>query len=252
MKKFLLFITVLISLLTLSACSETNEKIPTSLPDKTYVYDPHKHLSEDTINEITKLNEEWKKTDQQFTVAVLMIDNLNGQSIEEISNKTARNWKIGYSGTNNGVLITIATSDRKYRIETSDNVATKITDNQTRIIRERAKDALSDEEWDKGTLSMVKDLGDTFYGKTLKTDYGWNTMLLVGGIIILIGIAFVLVVVFDGGSSGGDFSGGFFSSDSSGGGFSGGDFSGGFFSSDSSGGGFSGGGFSGGGSSGGF
>ena len=82
-----------------------------------------------------------EKTDQQFTVAVLMIDNLNGQSIEEISNKTARNWKIGYSGTNNGVLVTIATNDRKYRIETSDNVATKITDNQTKIIRERAKDA---------------------------------------------------------------------------------------------------------------
>lgn len=227
MKKILLFITVLISVLTLAACSETDEKIPTSLPDKTYVYDPHKHLSEDTINEITKLNEEWKKTDQQFTVAVLMIENLNGQTIEEVSNKTARNWKIGYSGTNNGVLITIATSDRKYRIETSDNVATKITDNQTRIIRERAKDALSDEEWDKGTLSMVKDLGDTFYGKKLETNDDWNTMLLVGGIIILIGIAFVLVVVFDGGSSGGDFSGGFFSSDSSGGGFSGGGFSGG-------------------------
>lgn len=227
MKKILLFITVLVSLLTLSACSETNEKIPTSLPDKTYVYDPHKHLSRDTIDEITKLNEEWKKTDQQFTVAVLMIDHLNGQTIEEVSNKTARNWKIGYSGTNNGVLVTIATNDRKYRIETSDNVATKITDNQTRIIRERAKDALSDEEWDKGTLSMVKDLGDTFYGKTLKTDDGWNTMLLVGGIIILIGIAFVLVVVFDGGSSGSSSSGGFFSSDSSGGGFSGGGFSGG-------------------------
>ena len=219
MKKILLFITVLVSVLTLSACSETNEKIPTSLPDKTYVYDPHKHLSEDTINEITKLNEEWKKTDQQFMVAVLMIDNLNGQTIEEVSNKTARNWKIGYSGTNNGVLVTIATSDRKYRIETSDNVATKITDNQTRIIRERAKDALSDEEWDKGTLSMVKDLGDTFYGKKLETNDDWNTMLLVGGIIILIGIAFVLVVVFDGGSSGGDFSGGGFSGGGSSGGF---------------------------------
>lgn len=240
MKKFLLFITILISLLTLSACSETNEKIPTSLPDKTYVYDPHKHLSEDTINEITKLNEEWKKTDQQFTVAVLMIDNLNGQSIEEISNKTARNWKIGYSGTNNGVLVTIATNDRKYRIETSDNVATKITDNQTKIIRERAKDALSDEEWDKGTLSMVKDLGDTFYGEKLKSNDAdnWNAMIIVVGLVIIVGIVFVIIISFDGGSSGGDFSGGFFSSDSSGGDFSGG--------------GFSGGGFSGGGSSGGF
>ena len=248
MKKILLFITVLVSLLTLSACSKTDEKIPTSLPDKTYVYDPHKHLSEDTIKEITKLNEEWKKTDQQFTVAVLMIDNLNGQTIEEVSNKTARNWKIGYSGTNNGVLITIATSDRKYRIETSDNVATKITDNQTRIIRERAKDALSDEEWDKGTLSMVKDLGDTFYGEKLKSNDAdnWNAMILVVGLVIIVGIAFVIIISFDGGSSGSSSSGGFFSSDSSdssGGGFSGGGFSGG---------GFSGGGFSGGGSSGGF
>lgn len=221
MKKFLLFITVLISLLTLSACSETNEKILTSLPDKTYVYDPHKHLSEDTINEITKLNEEWKKTDQQFTVAVLMIDNLNGQSIEEISNKTARNWKIGYSGTNNGVLVTIATNDRKYRIETSDNVATKITDNQTKIIRERAKDALSDEEWDKGTLSMVKDLGDTFYGEKLKSNDAdnWNAMIIVVGLVIIVGIVFVIIISFDGGSSGGGFSGGGFSGGGSSGGF---------------------------------
>lgn len=229
MKKFLLFITVLVSVLTLSACSETNEKIPTSLPEKTYVYDPHKHLSEDTINEITKLNEEWKKTDQQFTVTVLMIDNLNGQSIEEVSNKTARNWKIGYSGTNNGVLVTIATNDRKYRIETSDNVATKITDNQTRLIRERAKDALSDEEWDKGTLSMVEDLGDTFYGEKLKSNDtdNWNAMILIIGLVIILGIAFVIIISFDNDGSGSGSSGGFFSSGGYDGGFSGGGFSGG-------------------------
>ena len=226
LKKFLLAFTLVFSLFTLAACSETDETIPYSLPNNTYVYDPHNHLSKDTVDEITKLNEKWKKTDQQFTVAVLMIDHLNGKSIEEISNKTARNWKIGYSGTNNGVLVTVATKDRKYRIETSDNVATKITDNQTRIIRERAKDALSDEDWDKGTLSMVKDLGDTFYGKKLeesKEDYSY--LVLLGFLVIILIFVSIISHLDDGyGSS----SGGFFSSGgSSGGGFSGGGFSGG-------------------------
>lgn len=224
LKKFLLAFTLIFSLFTLAACSETDETIPYSLPDNTYVYDPHNHLSKDTVDEITKLNEKWKKTDQQFTVAVLMIDHLNGKSIEEISNKTARNWKIGYSGTNNGVLVTVATKDRKYRIETSDNVATKITDNQTRIIRERAKDALSDEDWDKGTLSMVKDLGDTFYGKKLEDNKDYFILIVVLIVIICIGIPCMLFFDLDDGYS----SGGFFSSGgSSGGGFSGGGFSGG-------------------------
>lgn len=235
LKKFLLAFTLVFSLFTLAACSETDETIPYSLPEKTYVYDPHNHLSKDTVDEITKLNEKWKKTDQQFTVAVLMIDHLNGKSIEEISNKTARDWKIGYSGTNNGVLVTVATKDRKYRIETSDNVATKITDNQTRIIRERAKDALSDEDWDKGTLSMVKDLGDTFYGKKLeesKKDYSY-----LGWFVVLFIIIMYMLIVSRLKENAGSYSSS----------------SRGFFSSGgSSGGGFSGGGFSGGGSSGGF
>ena len=235
LKKFLLAFTLVFSLFTLAACSETDETIPYSLPENTYVYDPHNHLSKDTVDEITKLNEKWKKTDQQFTVAVLMIDHLNGKSIEEISNKTARDWKIGYSGTNNGVLVTVATKDRKYRIETSDNVATKITDNQTRIIRERAKDVLSDEDWDKGTLSMVKDLGDTFYGKKLEESKKDYTFIFLLGLLVFI-IIFVSIIshLDDGYGSSSGSSGGFFSSGSS------------------SGGGFSGGGFSGGGSSGGF
>ena len=232
LKKFLLAFTLVFSLFTLAACSETDETIPYSLPENTYVYDPHNHLSKDTVDEITKLNEKWKKTDQQFTVAVLMIDHLNGKSIEEISNKTARDWKIGYSGTNNGVLVTVATKDRKYRIETSDNVATKITDNQTRIIRERAKDALSDEDWDKGTLSMVKDLGDTFYGKKLEESKKDYTFIFLLGLLVFIIIFVSIISHLDDGY--GSSSGGFFSSGSS------------------SGGGFSGGGFSGGGSSGGF
>ena len=232
LKKFLLAFTLVFSLFTLAACSETDETIPYSLPENTYVYDHHNHLSKDTVDEITKLNEKWKKTDQQFTVAVLMIDHLNGKSIEEISNKTARDWKIGYSGTNNGVLVTVATKDRKYRIETSDNVATKITDNQTRIIRERAKDALSDEDWDKGTLSMVKDLGDTFYGKKLEESKKDYTFIFLLGLLVFIIIFVSIISHLDDGY--GSSSGGFFSSGSS------------------SGGGFSGGGFSGGGSSGGF
>ena len=50
-------------------------------------------------------------------VVVLTINSLEGEPIERFSLRTAEKWALGQKGKDNGVLITVAVHDRKYRIE---------------------------------------------------------------------------------------------------------------------------------------
>ena len=50
-------------------------------------------------------------------VVVLTIQSLEGEPIEEFSIRLVEKWKLGQKDRDNGVLITIAIKDRKYRFE---------------------------------------------------------------------------------------------------------------------------------------
>lgn len=66
-----------------------------------------------------KLNAMLKDLEAQTTaqVVVLTLNSLEGEPIEAFSHQTAVKWGIGQKGKDNGVLITVAVKDRKYRIE---------------------------------------------------------------------------------------------------------------------------------------
>jgi uncharacterized protein len=48
---------------------------------------------------------------------VLTVESLDGEPVEQFSLRIAERWKIGQKGKDNGVLITTAVRDRKYRFE---------------------------------------------------------------------------------------------------------------------------------------
>ena len=50
-------------------------------------------------------------------VVVLTINSLEGEAIESFSHETAVKWGIGQKGKDNGVLLTVAVKDHKYRFE---------------------------------------------------------------------------------------------------------------------------------------
>lgn len=50
-------------------------------------------------------------------IVVLTLNSLDGEDIEGFSIRTAERWKLGVKGKDNGILITVAVKDRKYRIE---------------------------------------------------------------------------------------------------------------------------------------
>ncbi len=68
-------------------------------------------------------------------VAVLTVDSLDGEVIEDYANKVARAWALGQKGKNNGVLLLVSKTDRKMRIEVGYGLEPELTDLQTNIIQ---------------------------------------------------------------------------------------------------------------------
>ena len=241
------------------------------------IYDPDHYLTDETISQIRELNNVNSKKSEKFQMGVYVVKSLNGETIETVANETARAWKIGYSGDNHGVLIVVAVEDRKSRIETSNNVASKITDYQTNRFLKTARPYFQNGDYNKGVLSIVNNLNYMFYSGSSTTssssrssyDYATNSSRLReiekytagsqsskrhrkssssdGVIVFGVLIYFIVMIIgflFGGrGSRGDDSSGGWWGGDSSDSGSSWSD-----SGSDSSGG-WDGGGFDGGGSS---
>lgn len=104
-----------------------------SIPDKapaSGVYDPYGYLSQDVVKKVEELNGKYRKMKEKPQIAVAIIDSLDG-NLEEVANKTIRNWKVGYKETNMGLLVLVAVKDKKIRTETSNELATVLTDSDT-------------------------------------------------------------------------------------------------------------------------
>ena len=243
------------------------------------IYDPNHYLTDDTIRLIQGLNKVNSQKAEKFQMGVYVVKSLDGETIETVANETARAWKIGYSGDNNGALIVVAIEDRKSRIETSNNVASKITDYQTNRFLKTARPYFQKGDYSNGVLSIANNLNYMFYSGSSTTssssrssyDYTTNSSRLreleryagessssrrhrkssssdgvIGFGVLIYFIVMIIGFLFGGrggGSRGDDSGGGWWSSDSSDSGSSWSD-----SGSDSSGG-WDGGGFDGGGSS---
>lgn len=232
-KRLLIAVTLFCSFFALVACSEN--KIADK-PANSAVYDQAKVLSKETIQKIDKMNEESDNTDTKLKIGVYIMDDLNGKDVEDTSLEIARKWKIGDKDTNNGVLLFLAINDKKSRLEVSDNLATQLTDVQSKTILDNMKPKLRSKDYDGAVLDAVKNITDANNGKKIKSDTSSSDTLQL--VIIIVFILFVIVVIVVIIGIGGDSSGGSFigflggSSDSSGSsGFSGGGFSGGGASS---------------------
>ena len=150
------------------------------------IYDPDHYLTDETISQIRELNNANSKKSEKFQMGVYVVKSLDGETIETVANETARAWKIGYSGDNHGVLIVVAVQDRKSRIETSNNVASKITDYQTHRFLTTARHYFQKGDYSNGVLSIANNLNYMFYSGSSTTssssrssyDYATNSSRL--------------------------------------------------------------------------
>jgi len=185
-------------------------------------------------------------TGQQF--ALLIIPTLNGDPLEDFSMRVVEKWQLGQKDTDKGLLLLIATQDRKMRFEVGYGLEGDIPDALAgRVIRNVLVPAFRADNFGPGIIEAFEIMIQAGGGKTVAVEpppsYEYSNEssspedLELSDILIFLLIIFVLIV-----SKMMGWSSGYSSGYSSGGGFSGG------------GGGFSGGGgsFGGGGASGGW
>lgn len=133
------------------------------VPDKPIsgIYDPNNYLSDSITTKLADIN---SKSDVQ--VGIYIIDTLDGDSIETRANDVARAWKIGYADSNKGALVAIAIKDRKFRIETSNELATILTDSKARHILDGSKSYMRNGDYDGAITHILDEIYDTTRPKT--------------------------------------------------------------------------------------
>lgn len=89
-------------------------------------------------------------------LAVVTIPSLDNMSVEEYANKLFREWGIGEKGKDNGVLVLLAPTEHKVRIEVGYGIEPDLTDiSASQIIREFSIPNFKENKWLKGISATV-------------------------------------------------------------------------------------------------
>jgi uncharacterized protein len=181
-------------------------------------------------------------------IAILIVNSLEGGSLEEYSLRVVEKWRLGKSDKDNGVLLFISKDDRKIRIEVGYGLEGALTDAMSsRIIRNEIAPHFRQGDYEGGVEAGIIAIIQTIKGEYVNDDpppkkrhskrSPLATILIVILIIILVsrgrrgggggtwsaGRGWMGPIGGFGGGSGGGFSGGSFGG---GGGFGGGGSSG--------------------------
>jgi len=139
-------------------------------------------------------------------LALLTVPSLGGQPIERFALETARDWKIGRKGENDGALLVLSTGDREMRIEVGRGLEGGLTDSIAgRIIRDviapEFKRGRYYEGLDAGIRAMHAAIGGD-YGALQRTNRGRRSMRAVE-LLTLIPILFLFLILGNRGRRGG-------------------------------------------------
>lgn len=109
-------------------------------------YDETDSLSEETKNVILNINKNAEDTGAQ--VGVILLNSLDGSTIEEKATKLFNTWGLGDKDKNNGVLILISKGDRQFRVEVGEGLRnTVLSDSEAADILEIMKPYCKDEAY---------------------------------------------------------------------------------------------------------
>lgn len=99
-------------------------------------------------------------------IAVVTIQSLDGDTIEHYAVEIFNEWGIGKEDADNGVLLLIAMSDRKIRIEVGYGLEPYLTDAESyHIIETILKPAFQNDEYARGVTEAVERIEEVISGK---------------------------------------------------------------------------------------
>jgi uncharacterized protein len=173
------------------------------------VHDDAHALKQETVDQL----ERELKTYEDSTsnqIAILIVQSLDGDVLEEYSLRVAEKWKLGTKNKDNGVLLLIAVDDHKMRIEVGQGLEGVLTDAQSnRIIRNEMAPEFRRGDYDAGVKAGINGIVKAIAGeyKAEETDASSSDLsigerILFGGFILLILGLFTSAAIFSQGCAG--------------------------------------------------
>ncbi|MDD4352203.1 MAG: TPM domain-containing protein [Candidatus Gracilibacteria bacterium] len=132
----------------------------------------------------------------QHEVAVVLIDSLQGDYIENFANELFRDWGIGQKDVNNGVLFLAAISDREMRIEVGYGLEGALTDLESSWIIDGIKPFFRDEDYAGGVKYAADEIMAAIQGEVVPEGYGESDPIAVATPIVF--FLFYIFMFFSG------------------------------------------------------
>jgi uncharacterized protein len=136
-----------------------------NVPKQTdYITDTAGVLSPDELTDLNnRLGDYERKTTNQ--IFVLVTPSLEGEPIEDVGYQLIQTWRPGQKGKDNGVVLVIATGERRIRIETGKGVGGDLTDLQSNdIIRRRIAPLMRDNRVHDAILAGIDGIAEALSG----------------------------------------------------------------------------------------
>ncbi len=112
------FTPLLLSLLFLFSALATFAERVEDLPKPTdYVSDFAHALSPQTVARLDRLCDQLDHSKTNAQVAIVVLNNLNGDDKSDFANRLEEKWKVGKKGSDRGILMLVSVEDRHYWIE---------------------------------------------------------------------------------------------------------------------------------------
>lgn len=172
------------------------------------VHDDAHVLKQETVDQLEKKLKAYEDSTSN-QVAVLIIQSLDGEVLEEYSIHVVEKWKLGQKGKDNGVLLLIAVDDHKMRIEVGQGLEGVLTDAlSSRIIRNEIAPEFRRGNYDDGITAgiagIIKAIGGEYKADDIDASDTMSVTdrVIFGLFIYLILGTFTLVSVFVRGAAG--------------------------------------------------
>jgi uncharacterized protein len=136
------------------------------------VHDETKSLSSGTTDRLEKQLQAYEDSTTN-QIAILIINSLDGQPIEDYSIKVAEQWKLGTKKNDNGVILIIAIDDHAMRIEVGKGLEGVLTDAiSSEIIRNEMAPNFRRGDYDAGVQEAVNSIIKAIGGEYKSSNVG--------------------------------------------------------------------------------
>lgn len=154
-------------------------------------------------DEAQRIEDELRRLEEEtgVQVAVLTVESLEGEVLEDYSLRVAETWGLGQAEEDNGVLLLVARDDRKLRIEVGYGLEGRLTDAQAgRIVRNAIVPRFKAGDFDGGVAAGVDSIVGAVRGEegAIPEDTGsgleggpegfWERAFMGGIFLVVVGL----------------------------------------------------------------